>query len=159
MDTAKLITQYSSGDFALSIRQLLPQGSYWQEVDNPELSSVIDAMAIDFKATHDDIEISLLGSADYQLFGWRLPDYQGLLDGIVGPNGGCVSDKPSTPNLICASLNDEVRAYSAKAWEEFETKRLPHTDIEWRFNSRVNYYHQLASYRHIRNQHSYEVTQ
>lgn len=159
MDTTKLITQYSCNDFAQSIRQLLPQGNYWQEAENLDLSNLIDGMAIDFKATHDDIELSLLGSAEHQLFGWRLSDYQNLLDSITRKDGGKVSDNPSTPNLIYAALNDKARVYSQKAWQEFEKKRLPHTDIEWRFHSRVNYYHQLANYRHIRNLHSYEVTQ
>ena len=159
MDTTKLIIQYSCGDFAQSIRQLLPQGDYWQEVENLELSHLIEGMAIDFKATHDDIELSLLSSSEYHLFGWRLSDYQGLLDSITGKDGGRVSDSPSAPNLIYAALNDEARVYSQKAWQEFEKKRLPHTDIQWTFHSRVSYYHQLANYRHIRNLHIYEVTQ
>ena len=157
MDTTKLITQYSFGDFAHSIRQLLPQGDYWQEAENPTLNNLIEGMAIDFKATHDDIELSLLSGSEYHLFGWRLADYQSLLDSVTGKDGGKVSDNPSAPNLINAALNDEARAYSQIAWAEFEKKRLPHTDIQWKFHSRVHYYHQLANYRHIRNLHIYEV--
>ncbi|MCY9805334.1 hypothetical protein OTK51_18075 [Vibrio scophthalmi] len=159
MDTSDLIIEYSEGDFADAIRVLLPKGEYWQEADNPELTNTIEGMAADFKATHDEIELSLLTDFRERSFGWKLSDYQGLLDSTTGKGGGRVFDNASSPNLIYAALSDGARAYSKKAWEEFEKKRLPHTDIEWWFHSRVSYYHQLANCRHIRNLHSYEVTQ
>ncbi|ANU36278.1 hypothetical protein [Vibrio scophthalmi] len=159
MDTSGLIIQYSQGDFAQAIRQLLPKGEYWQQLENTELTNVISAMAQDFKTTHDEIELSLLTEFGGHSFGWKLRDYQGLLNTVVGSGSGVVTDNPSSPNLLCTHLNDQGRTYCQQAWHAFEEKRLPHTDINWVFQSRTLYHHQLANYRHIRNRHIYEVTQ
>ncbi|MCG6410097.1 hypothetical protein K6U17_12730, partial [Vibrio fluvialis] len=72
MDTSSVIIDYSAEEFAQAIRALLPKGQYWQEADNPELTSLIEAMATDFKATHDDIELSLLTDFKEALFGWKI---------------------------------------------------------------------------------------
>ncbi|EKO3397746.1 hypothetical protein OI845_000594 [Vibrio fluvialis] len=126
MDTSSVIIDYSAEDFAQAIRALLPKGQYWQEADNPELTSLIEAMAIDFKATHDDIELSLLTDFKEALFGWKISDYQALLT----ENGGVgrVYDDKATPNLI------EIDLYSYDnnaAFAAFEEKRLPHTEFHW----------------------------
>lgn len=126
MDTSSVIIDYSAEDFAQAIRALLPKGQYWQEADNPELTSLIDAMATDFKATHDDIELSLLTDFQEALFGWKISDYQALLT----ENGGVgrVYDDKATPNLIKIDLYsyDNNAAFAA-----FEEKRLPHTEFHW----------------------------
>ncbi|WED23503.1 hypothetical protein L3Q72_19885 [Vibrio sp. JC009] len=159
MDTADLIIDYTEADFADAIRALLPEGEYWQEAENQELTNLIDGMAIDFKTTHDEIELSLLTDFDDKLFGWKLSDYQALLFRVAGDNSGQVFDSPETPNLIYVSLTESARNNSKQAWIEFEKRRLPHTEITWIYNSKVDYHHQIANYRHIRNLHKYEVTQ
>ncbi|NAW58754.1 MULTISPECIES: hypothetical protein [unclassified Vibrio] len=159
MDTTELVPKYSSGDFTQAFRALLPKGEYWQDTESPELQNTIEAMAIDFKATHDDIELSLLTKFDEALFGWKLSDYQNLLDRTTGEGGGRVFDDIKTPNLIYASVDDNHRAVCVKAWKVFEEQRLPHTEITWTYQSKVDYCHQIASCRHIRNRHKYEVTQ
>ncbi|EEX39697.1 hypothetical protein [Vibrio furnissii] len=159
MDTSSVIIDYSAEDFAQAIRALLPKGQYWQEVDNPELTSLIEAMATDFKATHDDIELSLLTDFQEALFGWKISDYQALLYTQAGDDAGTVSDDRTTPNLIYVALQEDARISCAQAWAAFEEKRLPHTEITWTYQSRLDVHHQLANCRHIRNQHNYEVTQ
>ncbi|ODS04301.1 hypothetical protein [Vibrio scophthalmi] len=126
MDTSDLIIEYSEGDFADAIRVLLPKGEYWQEADNPELTNTIEGMAADFKATHDEIELSLLTDFRERSFGWKLSDYQTLLNEIGSV--GTVYDDLNTPNLIKVDLfsYDNDKAYAA-----FEEKRLPHTDFAW----------------------------
>ncbi|MCG6357669.1 hypothetical protein K6U58_03555 [Vibrio fluvialis] len=126
MDTSSVIIDYSAEDFAQAIRALLPKGQYWQEADNPELTSLIEAMATDFKATHDDIELSLLTDFKEALFGWKISDYQALLTESGGV--GRVYDDKATPNLIKIDLYsyDNNAAFAA-----FEEKRLPHTEFHW----------------------------
>ena len=159
MDTSDLIINYSEGDFADAIRALLPKGEYWQEADNQALKNTIEGMAIDFKATHDDIELSLLTEFRDHLFGWKVSDYQALLYTVAGKNSGLVFDNRAAPNLIYVSLNQTSRLSSKQAWEEFEKKRLPHTEITWIYNAKADYHHQIVNCRHIRNLHKYEVTQ
>lgn len=159
MDTAELIIKYTEADFADAIRSLLPKGDYWQETENPLLTNTIEGMATDFKATHDDIELSLLTDFQPKLFGWKLSDYEALLFDIVGENSCVVFDNQTTPNLIYVSLADAHRQSSLKAWQAFENNRLPHTEIAWIYNSKVEYHHQIANYRHIRNLHKHEVIQ
>ncbi len=159
MDTSGVIIDYSESEFADALRALLPKGEYWQEAENVELSNVIEALAIDFKTTHDDVQLSLLTDFKQALFGWKISDYQALLYEVAGNNSGVVSDAIATPNLIYVSLGDEYRGTSKKAWTEFEKTRLPHTEITWTYQSRLDVHHQLANCRHIRNLHTYEVTQ
>ncbi len=159
MDTSSVIVDYSESDFSEAFRALLPKGKYWQEAENVELTNVIEALAIDFKATHDDVELSLLTDFKDELFGWKLSDYQGLLNEVAGVNSGEVYDERANPNLIYVSVGDNYRGFCKQAWVEFEKKRLPHTEITWIYNSVLDVHHQLANYRHIRNLHTYEVTQ
>ncbi|HAS63039.1 MAG TPA: hypothetical protein DCS35_10990 [Vibrio sp.] len=159
MDSSDLIIDYSSDDFKLAIRTLLPKGEYWQEVDNEVLSNLITGMSIDFKITHDELQLSLLTRFEGDLFGWKLSDYEALLFRVTGETLSSVTDKPSTPNLIYVSLVPIARQQCKQAWEAFEEKRLPHTDITWNYNSTVDYHHQMANYRHIRNHKIYEVIQ
>lgn len=155
MDTSDLITEYSEQDFALAVRQLLPTGQYWQDVDNLELSNLIAGMGAEFKIVHDEVQLALLDELKGQLFGWRISDYQALL--IECDALGVVYDNLASPNLIFVSLAPNER--SEKAWLEFEKIRLPHTSIEWLYSATINVQTQIANARHIRNVHKYEVTQ
>ncbi len=106
MDTSSVIIDYSEADFADSLRALLPKGQYWQEAENVELTNVIEALAIDFKTTHDDVQLSLLTDFKQALFGWKISDYQALLYEMAGNNSGVVSDASATTNLIYVSVVD-----------------------------------------------------
>jgi len=159
MDTSELIIDYSEKDFSDAIRSLLPKGDYWQQADNTELQNTIEGMAADFKDTHDEIELSLLTQFNNDLFGWKISDYQALLFTTAGKNNGQVFDREEKPNLIYISLFQSGRKNSKQAWSEFEKRRLPHTEITWIYNTQIDYQHQIANCRHIRNLHQYEVTQ
>lgn len=159
MDTSSVIVEYSASDFSNATRSLLPKGKYWQDTENAELTNVIEALGIDFKATHDDIELSLLTDFEEALFGWKISDYQTLLNSTASENSGLVYDDRTTPNLIYVSLGEDYRGSCKQAWAAFEEKRLPHTEITWIYNSELNVNHKLANCRHIRNLHTYEVTQ
>ena len=128
MDTSDLIIEYSESDFADAYRGLLPQGEYWQDIENAELTNTINGIAKDFKKTHDDIELSLLTEFEEQGFGWKIRDYQSLL-GTMGSNG-LVYDDVKRPNLILIDLlsYDNRTAISA-----FEKVRLPHTAFHWMY--------------------------
>ncbi|WP_063662545.1 hypothetical protein [Aliivibrio fischeri] len=155
MDTSDLIIDHSEADFADAIRALLPQGNYWQEADNAELTNTILGMAADFKVTNDEIQLALLTDFNERLFGWKLSDYQALL--ISSGGQGVVSDTRTKPNLIYVSLAYDKRC--EKAWFEFEKVRLPHTDIQWIYNSIIDVHTQVANARHTRTLYQYEVTQ
>ncbi|MEZ9604252.1 hypothetical protein AB4274_13650 [Vibrio sp. 10N.261.55.A10] len=159
MDTSDLIIEYSAGDFEGAYRGLLPKGEYWQDTENLELANTIKGMAKDFKQTHDEIELSLLTEFEEQQFGWKVSDYQSLLNTTAGQQSGMVFDEVSHPNLIYGSLYDSFRHLSIQAWQAFEKYRLPHTEVAWVYHSAFIVHHQMANYRHIRNLHKYEVTQ
>ncbi|BDU38737.1 hypothetical protein [Vibrio nigripulchritudo] len=159
MDTSGVIIEYSEGDFEDAFRALLPKGEYWQDTENQELNNTILGIAKELKLTHDEIELSLLTEFEAQQFGWKVSDYQRLLNTTVGTGSGVVSDDVKSPNLITASLNDSFRHMCEMAWTSFENKRLPHTEIAWIYHSHIDMHHQVANYRHIRNLHKYEVTQ
>lgn len=126
MDTSDLIIDYSAGDFSDATRSLLPKGEYWQETENVELANVIEALGIDFKQTHDDIELSLLTEFRDSLFGWKLSDYQSLLNDMRSV--GTVYDDVQNPNLIKIDLSSYE---NDAAFAAFEEKRLPHTEFHW----------------------------
>ncbi|OCH43728.1 hypothetical protein [Aliivibrio fischeri] len=155
MDTSDLIVDHSEADFADAIRALLPQGDYWLEADNTELTNTILGMAADFKVTNDEVQLALLTDFNESLFGWKLSDYQALL--ISSGGQGVVSDTRTEPNLIYVSLASNERC--EKAWFEFEKVRLPHTEIQWIYNSTINVHTQVANARHTRTLYQHEVTQ
>lgn len=153
MDTSDLVIDYTTQDFEQAIRHLLPQGQYWQEPTNTELIDVIKGMAIDFKVTHDEIQLALLSDFSESLFGWKIVDYQNLLNQSAQ---GVVFDDKATPNLISISLASNCR--SETAFNDIEKVRLPHTEIQWVANTRATEYIQVANASHIRNTTQHEVT-
>ncbi|MGR5209341.1 hypothetical protein ACPV4A_02235 [Vibrio rotiferianus] len=157
MDTSDLIIDYSASDFADSIRALLPKGEYWQEVENKELTNLIDGMAQDFKTTHDEVELSLLAELKDDLFGWKISDYQALLFEVAGKESGTVYDSVAKPNLIYVSLKSSSRSNAVSAWKAFEEKRLPHTDIQWLYSNESTLYVQATNYQVTRNIHQHQV--
>ena len=138
MDTSKLTIEYKEEDFAHAYRELLPKGEYWQDKNNTELTNTINGIAKDFKKTHDDIELSLLGQFKQQEFGWKISDYQSLLNSMNSK--GTVKDEKNRPNLILIELDsyDNERAIQA-----FEQVRLPHTELNWLYD--IDAYSELNS--------------
>lgn len=153
MDTSDLVVDYTTQNFEQAIRLLLPKGQYWQEATNTELTGVIEGMAIDFKITHDEIQLALLSDFSESLFGWKIADYQSLLNQSIQ---GVVFDDKATPNLICISLASNCRSESA--FNDIEKVRLPHTEIQWIANTNATEYIQVANASHIRNTTQHEVT-
>lgn len=153
MDTSDLVIDYTAQDFEQAIRHLLPKGQYWQEETNTELTGVIKGMATDFKVTHDEIQLALLSDFSENLFGWKIADYQRLLNQNTQ---GLVFDDKATPNLINVSLANNYR--SETAFNDIEKVRLPHTEIQWIANTSATEYIQAANASHIRNTTQHEVT-
>ncbi|WP_027696708.1 hypothetical protein [Vibrio litoralis] len=153
MDTSDLVIDCTAQDFEQAIRHLLPQGQYWQESTNVELNNVIAGMAIDFKITHDEIQLALLSDFSESLFGWKIADYQSLLNQSTT---GLVFDDKAQPNLIMVALVANSR--SETAFYDFERVRLPHTEIQWIAKTLATEYVQAANAHHIRNITKHEVT-
>ena len=153
MDSSELIIHYTASDFAQALRALLPKGKYWQDPENVDLRQLIEGMGEDFKITHDEIQLSFLNDMNDGLFGWRISDYQTLLDTY---SAGRVYDNISTPNLISVELS--IREQSAyDAWLNFERKRLPHTDINWILNTRSQLIANFATFRYIKKYTRYDL--
>jgi hypothetical protein len=113
------------------VRQLLPKGQYWQDPTNAELNNLIAGMGIDFRVTHDEVQLALLTELDNELFGWRLADYQNLME-ECGVNGK-VTDTPAIPNLISVNV-DATSEYDGIVFA-FNQERLPHTQFQWFFDA------------------------
>ncbi|MBE8578676.1 hypothetical protein [Vibrio sp. OPT18] len=130
MDIADFLTSYSEEGFTQALRQLLPKGAYWQEAENIELERLLQGMAADFKATHDDLHLGILIAEPEPLFGWKLSDYRRLMKehDITGE----VFDDKERPNLILVAL-DASQPYQ-KMLKAFEEIRLPHTSLFWLFD-------------------------
>lgn len=126
---------YSADDFKQALQKLLPPGEYWQnQTPETDLDKLLTAIAQEFKTTHDETKLSVLIKLDETLFGWKLSDYQNLLD--VNGISGQVYDYPNTPNLIYLELdqtNDVLDIF-----KQIEEVHLPHTRLVWRYTSGLN---------------------
>lgn len=119
---------YSAKDFRKAFEKLLPPGKYWQETqEGSDLDKILDAIGLELKTTHEDVKINLLFEADRSEFGWRIADYQALLDssGIKGH----VEDDRQNPNWIYITVENLEDLWPIFA--EIENLRLPHTQIRW----------------------------
>ena len=114
---------YSAGDFKQATAALLPPGEYWQYEKNDELDLLLSAVGEEFKKTHDEIQINILNQGNNIASGWKISDYQTLLNSnyIVGT----VYDNSATPNLIYIDMSANQTAGGViKSLDEY---RLPHT--------------------------------
>ena len=59
---------------------MLPAGEYWQYEKGDPLDGLLEGLATEFKAIHDETKINILYSPDNKQAGWRLSDYQTLLN-------------------------------------------------------------------------------
>lgn len=118
---------YSTSDFKKATANLLPPGDYWSYQAGDPLDDLLTGLAIDFKNTHDDTQQNILYRADNIQAGWKLVDYQTLLNShnITG----YVFDNSATPNLIY--INVEPSQLVGGLMEKVEDYRLPHTAFSW----------------------------
>jgi hypothetical protein len=114
---------YTKDDFKQAVSALLPAGQYWQYEQGDQLDAVLEALAAEFKTIHDETKIDPLYQQDNNVLGWKLADYQAILNDneIVGT----VFDDSSTPNLIY--INFEAGQVAGDFMKTLESYRLPHT--------------------------------
>ncbi len=132
---------YSANDFKQACASLLPPGEYWQYEAGDELDCLLSALSSEFKSTHDETTSLLLFEGDKNQIGWKLADYQTLLNSFSIT--GTVFDKSTEPNLIfidCAQSSQ----LGYLMWQ-FEDRRLPHTAFFWEIQQSVELYFAVTS--------------
>lgn len=135
MDLSVTEASHSLEEFKDSVSDLLPPGDYWNPSEvNQEIDDLVEAIAIELKQTHDDTKLTILFESESTLFGWKIADYQNLLD--VNGIDSTVFDKPATPNLIYIELNQTNNAISVV--RQIIDIRLPHTQLIWRYVGSLN---------------------
>jgi len=123
---------FTEDDFRQALQQLLPPGEYWQQGSEPStLSKTLSAIAKEMKTTHEEVKLSVLYQFDKDQTGWRIIDFQNILDAFG--KGGQVSDNPTTPNIIDV-LMEQSNGF-LPVMLQLESHRLPHTNIQWRFET------------------------
>ncbi|WP_051303249.1 hypothetical protein [Psychromonas aquimarina] len=118
---------YSSDDFKQAAAALLPPGEYWQYSPGGTLDKLLTGLALEFKTTHDETQQNILYQADNIQAGWKLSDYQTLLD--THKIAGRVFDNHATPNYIYIDVEPNMQA--GELMKELEDYRLPHTAFLW----------------------------
>lgn len=116
---------YSESDFKQAAAALLPPGEYWQYENGSDLDKLLSALGQEFKTTHDETALSVLYGEDNNQTGWRLVDYQSILN--LFSVHGVVFDKPSKPNFIYISCNTNENIGALT--QRLEAHRLPHTQF------------------------------
>lgn len=139
--------EYRVDDYRHALERLLPPGKYWQEIEkHSDLDKLLYAVAEEFKTTADDVKLNLLFQFDNTLQGWKLSDYQAILD--TNNIDGTVSDHPDTPNIIYLQLNSTQDLFPV--FQHLEAYRLPHTQLNWKFLGAVRVNGLLRSANHYR---------
>ena len=118
---------YSENDFKGATAKLLPPGHYWEYEPGDDLDNLLSGLAVEFKATHDETQQNILYAADNIQSGWKLSDYQTLLD--THSMNGFVFDSRATPNLIYIDI--EANDLVGEFMKSTESYRLPHTAFLW----------------------------
>jgi hypothetical protein len=118
---------YAVDDFKHAVAALLPPGEYWSYQRGDPLDKLLTGLAIEFKTTHDETQLNVLYPIDNSVEGWKLADYQTLLDNhhITGQ----VFDDSNTPNIIYIDIAPAMIAGELMA--ALEGYRLPHTAFCW----------------------------
>ena len=129
-------TTYSKDDFKQAVSALLPAGEYWQYEKGDQLDGLLEGMATEFKTIHDETKINLLDQTNNNLSGWKLADYQTILD--ENEIAGTVYDDSSTPNLIYIDIDHSQAA--GNLMQELDEYRLPHTAFCFTYNYKCPLY-------------------
>ncbi|BBN59305.1 hypothetical protein [Hydrogenovibrio marinus] len=97
--------EYTLQDYRNAVEKLFPPGKYWEQPeDDSDLDNLYWAIAQEWKTTADELKTNILFGANNTLFGWKISDYQRLLD----ENGidGTVFDDKSMPSYIYFNINN-----------------------------------------------------
>jgi hypothetical protein len=114
---------YTKDDFKQAVSALLPPGQYWQYEKGDPLDGVLEGLSAEFKTIHDETKINPLYQEDNAESGWKLADYQRILNDNA--MAGTVFDDSSTPNLIY--INFEAGDVAGGFMKTLDSYRLPHT--------------------------------
>jgi hypothetical protein len=114
---------YSKDNFKQAVSALLPAGQYWQYEQGDQLDDVLEGMAAEFKTIHDETKLNILYVPDNSNTGWKLSDYQTLLN--TSEVVGQVYDESETPNLIY--IDFEAGFMVGDLMKKLDSYRLPHT--------------------------------
>ncbi|MBN2605976.1 MAG: hypothetical protein JXR47_01435 [Thiotrichales bacterium] len=121
---------YTAEDFKQAAQKLLPPGEYWSnQTPGTDLDKLFTAIGQELKTVHDETKLSVLIQLDNSLFGWKIADYQGLLN-LQGIDAQ-VTDDPLTPNVIYIKIRSTQDLLAV--FKQIENYRLPHTIINWGF--------------------------
>lgn len=126
--------ELSAQDFAGALQRLLPPGTYWQDTENSELNKVLEGLGTELKTVHDETELNILYEINTTSLGWRVADFQTLLDDNQLP--GRVFDLSSYPNHIYLEVDSTQNMLSIV--QLIEQHRLPHTQLVWRLVGQLN---------------------
>ena len=122
---------YEQADFKHALSTLLPPGEYFQYEKGDELDKILEAAATEFKTINDETKISILYAADNTQTGWKIADYQTILNN--NNIDGIVFDDSETPNLIYFELKANQKAGDLmKTLDEY---KLPHTALGVNYNN------------------------
>lgn len=124
---------YSESDFKEAAAALLPPGEYWQYKNGSDLDKLLSALGREFKTTHDETTLNALYDEDNNQIGWRIADYQSLLN--LFSVRGEVFDKPCNPNFIYIECDASENVGSLM--RRMESHRLPHTAFHWETRDRA----------------------
>ena len=118
----------SSKDFEKAYYKLLPPGEYWSTENQGEtdLKNLIEGLSIEAESTQKDIT-ALLYKADNIKQGWKLSDYQSLLNQRL--LDARVYDIKSDPHRIYIDYKPSSR--SGETMQYLEDYRLAHTVFGW----------------------------
>jgi len=131
---------YTQADFKQAVSALLPNGQYWQYDQGCPLDALLNALATEFKTVHDETKIDTLYQEDNNVPGWKLADYQTILnDNAIA---GDVYDDSSTPNLIYIDIDHSQTA--GNLMQELDGYRLPHTAFCFTYSNRSPLYVAVA---------------
>lgn len=122
--------ELTKDDFSSALQQLLPPGEYWNHHDlDSELKRALDGMGAELKTVHDETELNVIFEINTNNLGWRLADFQSILDDNNLP--GRVFDQPENPNYIYLEVDSTLDLLTI--FQQIEAHRLPHTQLVWRF--------------------------
>lgn len=154
MELSKLDPERSAPDFANALQQLLPPGEYWT-TESKELNKVLLGLGTELKTTHDETKLTFLFEIDNNQLGWKISDYQALLNdkteqllqlqissaitfddqGIYKGSNQVIAtayDDPNYPNIIFIAIHN-TKGF-LEAMQTLEKHRLPHTNINFNLN-------------------------
>jgi len=124
---------YTKDDFKQAVSALLPPGYYWQYEKGDQLDGVLEVLATEFKTISDETKIDPLYQQDNNVLGWKLVDYQTILND--NEITGSVFDDSNTPNLIYIDIAHSQAAGSQM--KELDSYRLPHTAFCFTYNNQA----------------------